>query len=82
MALLHAVASITLKGNQIISGVAINFLAQGLTAVLGLALVSTRWRQDTATVARRAGRFTADPTGPAPTRSIRRPDHRAGSTPC
>jgi len=37
MAMLHAVASITLKGNQIISGVAINFLAQGLTAVLGLA---------------------------------------------
>ena len=37
MALIHALASITLKGNQIISGVAINFLAQGLTAVLGLA---------------------------------------------
>ncbi|MDR3471433.1 MAG: ABC transporter permease [Devosia sp.] len=37
MAMLHAIASITLKGNQIISGVAINFLAQGLTAVLGLA---------------------------------------------
>ncbi len=37
MSMLHAVASITLKGNQIISGVAINFLAQGLTAVLGLA---------------------------------------------
>lgn len=37
MAMLHGVASITLKGNQIISGVAINFLAQGLTAVLGLA---------------------------------------------
>lgn len=37
MAMIHGVASITLKGNQIISGVAINFLAQGLTAVLGLA---------------------------------------------
>ena len=37
MAMLHAAASITLRGNQIISGVAINFLAQGLTAVLGLA---------------------------------------------
>jgi len=37
MAMLHAIASITLKGNQIISGVAINFLAQGMTAVLGLA---------------------------------------------
>ena len=37
MSMLHAVASIHLKGNQIISGVAINFLAQGLTAVLGLA---------------------------------------------
>jgi general nucleoside transport system permease protein len=37
MSMLHAAASIHLKGNQIISGVAINFLAQGLTAVLGLA---------------------------------------------
>ncbi|HTJ58317.1 MAG TPA: ABC transporter permease [Devosiaceae bacterium] len=37
MAMIHGIASITLKGNQIISGVAINFLAQGLTAVLGLA---------------------------------------------
>ncbi|MEO8757577.1 MAG: ABC transporter permease [Devosia sp.] len=37
MAMIHAFASITLKGNQIISGVAINFLAQGLTAVVGLA---------------------------------------------
>jgi simple sugar transport system permease protein len=36
MAMLHALASITLKGNQIISGVAINFLAQGLTTLLGL----------------------------------------------
>jgi simple sugar transport system permease protein len=37
MAMIHGVASLTLKGNQIISGVAINFLAQGLTAVVGLA---------------------------------------------
>jgi len=36
MAMIHGFASITLKGNQIISGVAINFLAQGLTTLLGL----------------------------------------------
>lgn len=34
-AIIHGVASITLKGNQIISGVAINFLAAGLTTLLG-----------------------------------------------
>src|SRR5690606_5219719 len=32
---IHAFASITLRGNQIISGVAINFLAAGLTTLLG-----------------------------------------------
>ena len=32
---LHGVASITLKGNQLISGVAINFLASGMTALIG-----------------------------------------------
>ena len=36
MSMIHGFASITLKGNQIISGVAINFLAQGLTTLLGL----------------------------------------------
>lgn len=36
LAMLHGLASITLRGNQIISGVAINFLAQGMTVVLGL----------------------------------------------
>lgn len=35
--LLHGYASITQRGNQIISGVAINFLAAGLTALLGKA---------------------------------------------
>ncbi|MBC7157866.1 MAG: ABC transporter permease, partial [Rhodobacteraceae bacterium] len=33
MAMLHAVASITFRGNQLISGVAINFLASGLTVL-------------------------------------------------
>jgi ABC-type uncharacterized transport system permease subunit len=35
LALVHGFASITQRGNQIISGVAINFLAIGLTALLG-----------------------------------------------
>ncbi len=34
MALLHGVASITFRGNQLISGVAINFLAAGITVVI------------------------------------------------
>lgn len=37
ISLLHGFASITCRGNQIVSGVAINFLASGLTAVLGQA---------------------------------------------
>ncbi|AGT09723.1 ABC transporter permease [Paracoccus aminophilus] len=35
MSLIHGLASITLRGNQLISGVAINFLASGLTVLLG-----------------------------------------------
>lgn len=35
LGLLHGFASITLRGNQIISGVAINFLASGMTALIG-----------------------------------------------
>ncbi|AXC48463.1 ABC transporter permease [Paracoccus suum] len=35
MALVHGLASITFRGNQLISGVAINFLASGLTVLLG-----------------------------------------------
>lgn len=35
LALLHGVASITFRGDQLISGVAINFLAAGLTVVIG-----------------------------------------------
>jgi len=35
LALIHGFASITAKGNQIVSGVAINFIAAGLSALLG-----------------------------------------------
>ncbi|TYC49494.1 ABC transporter permease [Rhodobacterales bacterium] len=35
LGLIHGFASITNRGNQIVSGVAINFLAMGLTALLG-----------------------------------------------
>jgi len=35
LALIHGFASITNKGNQIVSGVAINFIAAGLSALLG-----------------------------------------------
>ena len=38
LGLLHGLAAITLKGNQLISGVAINFLASGLTALVGQSL--------------------------------------------
>ena len=34
-ALLHGVASVTFRGDQLISGVAINFLAAGLTVIVG-----------------------------------------------
>jgi general nucleoside transport system permease protein len=37
-AALHGVASITFKGNQLISGVALNFLASGLTVLIAQAL--------------------------------------------
>ncbi|MTH97484.1 ABC transporter permease [Roseibium sp. RKSG952] len=40
LALIHGFASITNRGNQIVSGVAINFLAAGLTTLLGQAWFS------------------------------------------
>ncbi|MBZ0128806.1 MAG: ABC transporter permease [Rhodobacteraceae bacterium] len=38
--LIHGLASITYRGNQLISGVAINFLASGMTIVIGHAIYS------------------------------------------
>ena len=38
--MIHGIASIAFKGNQIISGVAINFLADGITVVVAIALFS------------------------------------------
>ena len=38
MSLIHGFACITNKGDQVVSGVAINILASGLTIVLGIAL--------------------------------------------
>jgi len=35
LALIHGIASITFRGNQLISGVAINFLASGITVIVG-----------------------------------------------
>jgi len=40
MSMLHGFASITLRGNQLISGVAINFLAAGVTVLVGESLFS------------------------------------------
>lgn len=40
LAVIHGLASITFRGNQIISGVAVNFLASGLTVLIGQSLFS------------------------------------------
>jgi simple sugar transport system permease protein len=39
-ALIHGIASITFRGNQLISGVALNFLASGITVLIAQALFS------------------------------------------
>ena len=38
LGLLHGLASVTLRGNRVISGLAINILASGLTVTVGIAM--------------------------------------------
>lgn len=54
LSLLHGFACITHKGNQVVSGVAINILMSGLTVVLGIAWFSQGGQTPTVS---RAGRF-------------------------
>ena len=56
MALVHGFASITQRGNQIVSGVAINFLASGLTAFLGHAWFGQGGRRRASATTRASGR--------------------------
>ena len=55
-ALVHGFASITHRGNQIVSGVAINFIAAGSTIILGQAWFQQGGRTPSLTA---AGRFSA-----------------------
>ena len=65
LALLHGFACITYRGNQVVSGVAINILAAGLTVVLGHGLVRSaaarrrRWRASAAPAAAASSRAPA-----------------------
>ncbi|MEM9796719.1 MAG: ABC transporter permease [Pseudomonadota bacterium] len=58
LATIHGVASITFRGNQLISGVAINFLASGLTVVVGEAWFALGGRTPQLEGAARFGEIT------------------------
>lgn len=58
MALIHGLASITFMGNQLISGVAINFLASGLTVLLGQKIFALGGRTPSLEGAARFGEIT------------------------
>jgi simple sugar transport system permease protein len=69
LAALHGVASITFRGNQLISGVAINFLAAGLTVVISQAWFGLGGRTPALDGAARFGEVTlpfADALRPVP----------------
>lgn len=58
LALVHGFASITARGNQIVSGVAINFVAAGLTALLGQSWFSQGGRTPQLNIEERFGEIT------------------------
>ncbi len=58
MAVIHGLASITFIGNQLISGVAINFLASGLTVLLGQKIFALGGRTPSLEGAARFGEIT------------------------
>ncbi|KRW95001.1 ABC transporter permease [Paracoccus sp. MKU1] len=69
MAGLHGLASISFRGNQLISGVAINFLASGLTVLLGQKIFGLGGRTPSLSGAARFGEITlpfADTLRPVP----------------
>ncbi|WBU53548.1 ABC transporter permease [Paracoccus sp. SCSIO 75233] len=58
MSLIHGLASITFRGNQLIAGVAINFLASGLTVLLGQKIFGLGGRTPSLTGGGRFGTIT------------------------
>jgi simple sugar transport system permease protein len=69
MSLVHGVATITYRGNQIVSGVAINFIASGSTVILGQAWFRQGGRTPSVSGAARFGDITfpfADAIRPVP----------------
>ncbi|MFV0382666.1 ABC transporter permease [Paracoccus sp. (in: a-proteobacteria)] len=58
LSLIHGAASITFRGNQLISGVAINFLASGLTVLLGQKIFGLGGRTPALTGGGRFGEIT------------------------
>lgn len=53
LALVHGLASITYRGNQIVSGMAINFIAAGTTIIIGQAVFAQGGRTPSLTAAER-----------------------------
>lgn len=58
LSLIHGLASITFRGNQLISGVAINFLASGMTVLLGIKIFGLGGRTPALTGGGRFGEIT------------------------